>query len=156
MNIFKIVTLIAVAIIMSLSCAEKGSGTPGGMELLKKDQALIDELEAKLQESSGKNQIISELIQLAKEMKELNNQRHQWHTTSKQVFKQYEDAVDKFAAKIKEISEKYDAVVLAFSKNIEAVIEKVTQVVTMQADSEIKNAKLQELINPSKTEVGVK
>ena len=144
---------MAVAIIMSLSCAEKGSGTPGGMELLKKDQALIDELKVKLEKSGGKNQIISELIQLAEEMRDLNNQRHQWHTTSKQVFKQYEDAVDQFAAKVKEISEKYDAVVLAFSKNIEGVIEKVNQVLTMQADSEIKNAKLQELINPSKTDM---
>ncbi len=121
---FKIITLAAVALLFTVHAAEKGAkeeNAPGGMELLKKDQELIDTLEAKSKESGG-NPVIKELQTLAEEMKELNNQRHQMHEATRQ----YEKAFD------------------IFSKGIEKNIEKVNQVVEAQADAAIDAAKTQE------------
>lgn len=133
MNIFKIITLTVVLALIGVVHAGKkadaeveDSATPGGMELLKKDQALIDELQAKLKESGG-NTVIQELLTLAEEMKELNNQRHQMHEATKQ----------------------YDQAFGIFSKGIEKIIDKVNQVLTAQADEAIKNAKVMDIMTGS-------
>jgi hypothetical protein len=130
MNIFKIIILTVLLALIGVVHAAKGadaevadSDTPGGMELLKKDQALIDELQAKLKESGG-NTVIQELLTLAEEMKELNNQRHQMHEATKQ----------------------YDKAFGIFSKGIEKIIDKVNQVLTAQADEAIKNAKVMDIM----------
>ncbi len=122
---FKIIALAAVALICTVHSAEKDGAqeekSPGGMELLKEDQKLIDTLKAKEKESGG-NPVIAALIDLAEKMKELNNQRHQMHEATRQ----YKDAFD------------------IFSKGVEKIIASVNQVLTAQADAAIDAAKTQE------------
>ncbi len=121
---FKIIVLAAVALMCTVYAVKEGAqeeSAPGGMELLKEDQKLIDTLKAKEKES-GNNPVITALIDLAEKMKELNNQRHQMHEATRQ----YKDAFD------------------IFSKGVEKIIASVNQVLTAQADAAIDAAKTQE------------
>ncbi len=121
---FKVITLAAVALMCTVHAVKGGAqeeNGPGGMALLKEDQALIDTLKAKEKES-GNNPVITALINLAEEMKELNNQRHQMHAATRQ----------------------YDTAFEIFSKGIEKIIASVNQVLTAQADAAIDAAKTQE------------
>lgn len=121
---FKIITLAAVALMCTVHAVKEGAqaeNSPGGMELLKEDQKLIDTLKAKEKES-GNNPVITALINLAEKMKELNNKRHAMHEATRQ----YKDAFD------------------IFSKGIEEIIAAINQVLTAQADAAIDAAKTQE------------
>lgn len=105
------------------------SASLGGKALLEQDQKQIESLEVKLAEfkkSGGDASVIQAYIDLAKEMMELNNERHALHEATKS----FEKAVG------------------IFSKKIEVIIQKVNEILTTQSEAVIKNAQAIELLQP--------
>ena len=106
-----------------------GAAPLGGQALLDQDKKQIELLEkklAELKEAGGDASVIQAYIDLAKEMMELNNERHALHA-----------ATQSFA----------EAVGI-FSKKIESNIQKVNEILATQAEAAIKNSKAIALLQP--------
>ena len=101
----------------------------GGKALLEQDEKQIEALEGKkaeLEKAGGDSTQVEGFIAVAKEMVELNNERHALHEATKS----FAEAVG------------------IFSKKIEANIEKVNGILATQAEAAIKNAQAVALLQP--------
>ena len=125
-NIF----LVAIISFGFLSSVYGDTSSPlGGMALLEQDKKQIKSLEGKLAEfekSGGDASVIQAYIDLAKEMMELNNERHALHEATKS----------------------FEGAVGIFSKKIEAIIQKVNEILANQADAAVKNSQAIALLQP--------
>ncbi len=101
----------------------------GGKALLEQDEKQIEALEGKkaeLEKAGGDTTQVEGFIAVAKEMVELNNERHALHEATKS----FAEAVG------------------IFSKKIEANIEKVNAILATQAEAAIKSAQAVALLQP--------
>jgi len=104
-------------------------GKLSGADLLREDEEQIAILQAKLEElkkEDGNGKVIEAYIELAKEMKALNNERHALH-----------DAVKGF-----------EKAVGFFSERIKGIIQKVNNILKTQSEVAINNAKVAKLLQP--------
>ena len=125
------ISLIVVLYLGFLGAAHgsDASAPLGGRDLLEQDQAQIKLLEQKLEEfkgSGGDAAVIQAYIDLAKEMVELNNERHALHEATKS----------------------FERAVGIFSKKIEANIQKVNEFLKTQADVAIYNSRAVAMLQP--------
>ncbi|MCE2716489.1 MAG: hypothetical protein ACK4V2_02765 [Pseudomonadota bacterium] len=118
------------------AAANKGKEPISGLALKQEDEAQIALLQGKFKEAqdSGAQEstllIIQSYIDLAKEMKELNDKRHALH----EAVKGFEKGVG------------------VFSEEIKAIVQKVNSILAAQAEQALKNAELRKLLaDPSPT-----
>lgn len=133
--------LLVSLLLENLNAATATAGSPvmneapeakkiNGKTLLEEDERQISLLEEKLQEAQSKGAeentllLIKSYIDLAKEMKDLNNKRHALH-----------DAVRGF-----------EKGVAIFSEEIKGIVAKVNEILTAQSDVAIRNAQLRNLL----------